>query len=402
VTDGPYKLPPGWRWVRLGEVVIRQSDVIQPSKEPGKLFNYIGLEHLEASQWTEPGENWVSGAEIRSSRIRFRPGYVLYAKLRPYLNKVVVCSKEGIASTEFVPMVPMKEVLPDYLGAYLRSPLFVEYATHNTSGSRMPRVRMDALWEAFIPLPPLEEQRRIVVKVDALMARVREARRLRAEARKDAEHFMQAALAEVFPCPGAALPQGWQWVRLGEVAEHQRLSIDPRSFTDELFLLYSIPAYDNGQKPEELYSKQIRSSKLLIQRGQCLFSKLNPRIPRVWVVRETTVHRQVASTEFMPLKPREDVLSLDYLGKVLFSKRFLDQVRGDVKGATGSRQRLNPNTILTAFIPLPPLEEQRRIVAYLNQVQQQVTALKQAQAETEAKLKRLEQAILVRAFKGEL
>ncbi|NHM25924.1 restriction endonuclease subunit S [Desulfofundulus sp. TPOSR] len=191
-------LPTGWRWVKLGEVVIRKSDVIQPSKEPGKLFNYIGLEHLEAGQWAEPGENWVSGAEIRSSCIRFHTGYVLYAKLRPNLNKVVVCSKEGIASTEFVPMVPMKEVIPDYLGAYLRSPLFVVYATHNTSGSRMPRVRMDALWEAFIPLPPLEEQQHIVAYLDQVQQQVTALKYVQAENEVELKRLEQAILDRAF------------------------------------------------------------------------------------------------------------------------------------------------------------------------------------------------------------
>ena len=76
------------------------------------------------------------------------------------------------------------------------------------------------------------------------------------------------------------LPKGWRWVRLGEVVNHQRRSIDPRRFPDEIFLLYSIPAYDRGKVPEKVRGREIGSSKLLINGGQCLFSKLNPRIPR--------------------------------------------------------------------------------------------------------------------------
>lgn len=403
MADGPYKLPEGWRWARLGEVARREVSIIQPSDNPSLLFNYIGLEHLDAGQWEEPEENWVYGAEIKSACVYFKQGYVLYAKLRPYLNKVVVCSREGIASTEFVPMIVHPGLLtPKYLGAYLRSPIFVTYASHNTTGSRMPRIRMEALWNAPIPLPPLEEQWRIVAKVEALMARVREARRLRAEAKKDAERLMQAALAEVLPRPGAPLPRSWRWVRLGEVCEHYRRSIDPRRFPDEVFLLYSIPAYDNDQKPEKVYGKNIRSSKLLIESAVCLFSKLNPRIPRAWVVQGDNVTRQIASTEFIPLKAYANTIDLFYLGRFLLSEVFLEQVRRDVTGATGSRQRLKPVDILNALVPLPPLEEQRRIVAYLDQVQQRVTALWQAQAETEVELQRLEQAILDRAFRGEL
>jgi type I restriction enzyme S subunit len=86
----------------------------------------------------------------------------------------------------------------------------------------------------------------------------------------------------------------------------------------------------------------------------------------------------------------------------LLSDIFLNQVRTDVTGATGSRQRLRTEIVLDAFIPLPPLEEQRRIVAHLQEVQERIKALKEAQEQTEAELKRLEQAILEKAFRGEL
>ncbi len=78
-------------------------------------------------------------------------------------------------------------------------------------------LRQPLILSVLIPLPPLEEQRRIVARVEELMARVREARRLREEAKRDTERLMQAALAEVFPRPGSNLPEGWQWVKLGGV-----------------------------------------------------------------------------------------------------------------------------------------------------------------------------------------
>ena len=65
-------------------------------------------------------------------------------------------------------------------------------------------------------------------------------------------------------------------------------------------------------------------------------------------------------------------------------------------------QRAYRKELSTILIPLPPLEEQRRIVAQLQEVQEKIKALKEAQAQTEAELKRLEQAILDKAFRGEL
>jgi type I restriction enzyme S subunit len=404
VSDGPYKLPEGWRWVRLGEVVTRQSDVIKPYDEPDKLYHYIGLEHLEAGQWTEPGENWVSGAEIRSSCIRFRPGYVLYAKLRPYLNKVVVCSREGIASTEFVPMVPAKEVWPDYLGAYLRSPFFVEYASHNTTGSRMPRVRMDALREALIPLPSLDEQRRIVAKVEVLMARVREARRLRTEAQKDAERLMQAALAEVFPRPGSALPHGWRWVRLGEVCLPTERR-DPTKNPSTYFVYVDISAIDNTVakivSPKEILGQHAPSrARKVIHSGDVIFATTRPYLKNIALV-PPDLDGQICSTGFCVIRANREFAEPEFLFHLCRSDFVTDQLTASkMRGA--SYPAVTDNDVYNTLIPLPPLEEQRRIVAYLDQVQRQVTALKRAQTETEGELKRLEQAILDKAFRGEL
>ncbi len=404
MTDVPYKLPAGWCWVRLGEVAKREAVLLKPSDHPSRRFTYLGMEHVAAGQWDEPQAVEVNGDEIKSQVVAFRPGLVLYGKLRPYLNKVVVPRSTGVASTEFVPIAPLPDVLlPEYLGAFLRTPYFVAYAARNTTGSRQPRTRLDALWNAPIPLPPLPEQRRIVARVEELMARVREARRLREEARTEAERLWQSVLAETFPRPGSDLPEGWRWVRLGEVCEHFRESIDPRRYPARSFWLYSIPAYDEERQPVEAKGSEIGSAKLRVSVGVCLFSKLNPRIPRVWVLETVPdTGTPVASTEFMPLVPHTSVLDIKYLGQVLLSGGFLQQVRRDVAGATGSRQRLKPEVVLSALIPLPPLPEQRRIVAHLEAVQEKLKALKEAEEATERELIRLEQAILDKAFLGEM
>lgn len=405
VADGPYKLPEGWRWVRLGEVVHCEVSVVQPTKNPTRLFNYLGLEHLDAGQWEEPRENWVYGGEIKSACVAFKQGYVLYAKLRPYLNKVVVCSREGIASTEFVPLVAHLDLLtPEYLGAYLRSPNFVAYASHNTTGSRMPRVRMEALWNAFIPLPPLEEQRCIVAKVEALMARVREARRLRAEAQKDTERLMRAVLSEVFPRPGEALPAGWRWVRLGEVCLPTERR-DPTKNPSTYFVYVDISAIDNtvGKivSPKEILGQHAPSrARKVIRAGDVIFATTRPYLKNIALV-PPDLDGQICSTGFCVIRANREFAEPEFLFHLCRSDSVTDQLTASkMRGA--SYPAVTDNDVYNTLIPLPALEEQRRIVAYLDQVQQQVTALKHVQAETEAELKRLEQAILGRAFRGEL
>jgi type I restriction enzyme S subunit len=81
----------------------------------------------------------------------------------------------------------------------------------------------------LIPLPPLEEQRRIVAPIEQLMARVREARSLRQQALEEVERLWQSVLADTFARPGSTLPPGWRWVRLWEIFDLQQgASMSPK------------------------------------------------------------------------------------------------------------------------------------------------------------------------------
>ncbi|MDD3493285.1 MAG: restriction endonuclease subunit S [Candidatus Thermoplasmatota archaeon] len=414
MTNGPYELPAGWCWVTLGEVCEVRSGIWGPeASDEASGFPVIRSTEISGMRLNAAAASVRSIPAQRVDAYALKTGDILVNKSSGSPQLVgwpAIFEDPGDGRTYFFSNFMLRlrlsepQAIPWFLLYYLHSPSArANYlgAQATTSGLRNLRIREFIV--QLVPLPPLEEQRRIVARIEELMGRIREARRLREEAKRDADHLMPAALAEVFPRPGSSLPPAWRWVKLGEVVEYERRSMDPRRYPERTFCLYSIPAYDNGNMPEEFVGANIGSSKLLIEPGVCLFSKLNPRLPRAWVVTEAhRKHQQLASTEFMPLKPRMGVLDLGFLGRVLLSECFLQQVRRDVTGATGSRQRLKPNVVLGALIPLPPLSEQRRIVAHLEAVQEKTKALEQAQAETDAELRRLEQSILAAAFRGEL
>jgi len=405
MTEGPYKLPEGWRWVRLGEVAWRDAITLQPRDQPDALFHYLGMEHVAPGQWDEPTPVELRGVEIKSQVIVYRPGLVLYGKLRPYLNKVVVPSAEGVASTEFIPLAVKEDVLePQYLGAYLRSPSFVAYATQNTTGSRQPRVRLDALWGAPIPLPPLEEQRRIVARVEELMDWVPEARRLREEAQKDAERLWQSVLSQTFPRPGSDLPPGWRWVQLREVCKPTERR-DPTKEPESTFQYVDISSVDNATGEiigaKELQGKEAPSrARKVIRSNDVIFATTRPYLKNIAIV-PPELHGQICSTGFCVLRANEAILEPRFLFYVCGSDLVVEQLsQGNMRGA--SYPAVTDKDVFDSVIPLPPLEEQRRIVAHLQAVQEKIKALKEAQAAKEAELKRLEQAILEKAFRGEL
>ena len=155
-------------------------------------------------------------------------------------------------------------------------------------------------------------------------------------------------------------------VRIGDVAYIQRGSIDPRKFPETPFELYSIPGFDNNRTPERLAGTSIRSSKSVLPEKGVLFSKLNPRINRVWTFECTSSTKRIASTEFVCLVPDEDKLDMEYLGWRLRAPSIAQELPAATAAATKSRERVKPRAILDLTISLPSLGEQRRIVAILN------------------------------------
>ena len=179
------------------------------------------------------------------------------------------------------------------------------------------------------------------------------------------------------------LPSGWRWAKLGEVCDLVGDSVDPQQFPTEQFAHYSIPAFDAGSGPCLELGAAILSTKVEFPGHVVLFSKLNPRIARAWVVDDALSHRRICSTEFLPLRPHEAALDLSYLGFLLNEPRLIAALRVQVEAATKSRERLKPVHVTSACIPIPPLPEQRRIAGILNE---QMAEVEKARAATEAQL----------------
>lgn len=156
-----------WPLRPLGEVVRVDTRSIQPRDYPDQAFMYLGLENIESNTGRIINLEPTLGSRIASPKYRFDRRHVLYGKLRPYLNKVCVPDFEGICATDIVPLLPTDEISRDFLGFVLRSPSFVRRTTEAMTGTKMPRVRVTDLLSFEVPIPPLDEQRRIAAELTA-------------------------------------------------------------------------------------------------------------------------------------------------------------------------------------------------------------------------------------------
>ena len=148
----------------------------------------------------------------------------------------------------------------------------------------------------------------------------------------------------------------------------ERETINPLDHPDELFAYYSIPAYQQGDKPALTLGREILSLKLVVEERSVLFGKLNPRVPKVWLVSHKSERRKIASTEFIPLLPKPGLAVSDFLFYLCWSGNVMPKAQELVSGSTPSRQRVDTSSFLEIRVPIPPLPEQQAIAAVLRTV----------------------------------
>ena len=197
-----------------------------------------------------------------------------------------------------------------------------------------------------------------------------------------------------------ALPSGWEKVSLGLFRQQTTSSFNPAAHGTSHFELYSVPSHELG-RPEVVLGSAIGSNKQYVAPGDVLISKINPRLNRAWVVGNFTNHPKIASTEWIVFK-RSDAVDSQLLCSILQSFRIRDFLAHNASGVGGSLTRAKPALVDQITIGLPPVAEQQRIVAKIeelfSELDKGIESLKTAQAQ----LKVYRQALLKHAFEGKL
>lgn len=168
--EKPFELPEGWEWTRLGFISnYGFCDKAEPEDVTPETW-ILELEDIE--KVTSKLLNKVTFAErpFKSSKNRFSQGDVLYGKLRPYLDKVIVANEPGVCTTEIIPITSYGNISPEFLRLLLKAPNFITYANSSTHGMNLPRLGTEKAQHAVIELAPIQEQLRIVSRVDKLMS----------------------------------------------------------------------------------------------------------------------------------------------------------------------------------------------------------------------------------------
>nr|WP_254259736.1 restriction endonuclease subunit S [Lactobacillus helveticus] len=407
ITDDekPFDIPDSWEWVRCKAVTTMGNfKTVNPSDiQIGE--NLIELADIEANSGHLIKEEIVTST-VGSNKYVYTEGDVLFAKLRPYLRKVLIAPNDGVCTTELLPIKGIN-TNNNFLYYVFLSDLFFNQIKREMHGVNLPRVSPTKLGELIIPLPPLSEQSRIAAKIAQLFALLRKVEtstqqyaklqtllkskvldlamrgklvkqdpndepasvlleKIKAEKQ---ELIKEKKIKKTKPLPPITddekpfdIPDSWEWVRLGDI-----FSINDRNKANIETEVGFLPMKDISDGYDGTYTFEtrrwgdIKSGYTHIKNGDIALAKITPCFQNLksCVVNNLPNKIGAATTEIYALNPI--LKSFSYLYVYFLKSPFF--INSGMKNFTGNvgQQRVPKKFVETFVIPLPPLNEQFRI-----------------------------------------
>ena len=391
LAKAPYALPKGWKWVRLGGIAELSKEKCDTFQVDDK---YVGLEHMEKNGGAI---DFGSAEGILSTKSVFHVGDVLYGKLRPYLNKHGIADFDGVCSTDVLVFKTSTFADKRWLNWSFDRLDFIRYAVENSKGVNLPRVSAKEVLQARVPLPPMEEQQRIVQRIESLFAKL------------DAAEVRLNAVAATFAPRKAVLLRSRSAIhgKLTTLQDMCKSIFDgdhmPPPKVEEGVPFLVIANVHTGKLdfsqtryvPQSYYDKLSTTRKP--EKGDVLYTLVGSYGIPVLVDTDQAFCFQ---RHMGLLKPDHSKVETKYLWYALQLQNVFQQATAIAKGT--AQLTVPIKGFRQLHIPLPPLPEQRAIVAQLDRLlaREHQAAVAVTRARTE--LRRLRAAILARAFRGEL
>jgi len=398
----------------------------------------------------EDSEEYITEEGLKNSSAKIYPkGTLVIALYGATVGKTGILGIEAASNQAVCAVIPKSaEMSKNFLFWFLRHKR--QDFLRDSFGGAQPNISQKILRETLVPIPsleiqnkvclfleivekrqrgyehlelpslpsPLDEQRRIVARIEELAAKVEEARGLR---RQSVEYGLPSLRNGIFrkafqgkfldystnEFPKDELSSIGKWVRLGDICSlitdgtHQT-----PTYTEKGMMFLSaqnikpyrfMPENHKYVSYEDYLAYTARNK---VQKGDILITRVGAGIGEVAMVDQDIDFAIYVSLGH--IRAIQDFVYTPYLVHWLNSPAGVAQSREKILGKGHSQGNLNLNLIRQFLVPLPPLSEQHRIVVYLDDLQAKVDALKRLQAETAAELDALLPSILDKAFKGEL
>ena len=195
------------------------------------------------------------------------------------------------------------------------------------------------------------------------------------------------------------IPSSWTWTTVNDINMYNSKNVNPAKHKENIFELYSVPVFPTDT-PEIVKGGKIGSAKQCVENGDVLLCKINPKINRVWFVKNRTENAMIASSEWIVV--RNKFMLTDYLVFCFMSPYFRDLIENNVSGVGGSLTRAQPSMVATYTIPIPPFQEQERIVEEIKHWFELIDVIEQSKEALQEVIKLTKSKILDLAIHGKL
>ena len=354
--------------------MVRLGDVCEISSSKANLTDdkiwLLNLDMVEQQTGKIISYYYVNKNELNGSITQFDTENILYSKLRPNLNKVVVPDRNGFSTSELLPLKPNSKILcREYLALYLRSDSFVSWAISKTAGAKMPRLGTKALLDKEIPLPPLDEQRRIAATLDKVTDLISKRR----QQLDKLDELVKARFVEMFGDP-VKNPMKWSVHCFSEYIEF--LTSGSRGwakyFTEQGEYFITIKnvkncriTVDNVQHISPPDNAEAKRTK--VQEGDLLIS-ITADLGRTGVIsKEIADHGAYINQHLTCIRVKKDCLNPVYAAYYLESEAGKSQFQS--KNQSAVKAGLNFNAINSLQLMVPPLTLQNTFVDFVDQTE---------------------------------
>lgn len=402
------ELPPGWTVATVDDVT-QPFVSIDPRSEPTRRFAYIDIGSIDNESQTIADPKTFAGADAPSRARRVvHQGDVLFSTVRTYLKNIALVPPAldgALTSTGIAVLRASGAVDPKYLFSWVCSAPFIDNMSKSQDGTMYPAVSDKDVAAAEIALPPLAEQRRIVAKLDQVMARTARARtelaRIPALIAQHKRSLYMAAFS------GQWARSEWRWERAGAVCDRVQSGGTPREgFVDNgvpFLKVYNVvdQQVDFAYRPQfvtnNVHTHALRKS--IARPGDVLMNIVGPPLGKVAVVPNT--HPEWNINQALTLFRPNDRVSTAWLYHFLCSGIPVRSVINETRGMVG-QVNISLSQCRAFELPVPPPEEQREIVRRIESAFAWLDKVAHEHAQATRLLDHLDQALLAKAFRGEL
>ncbi len=366
----------GWEIKKLGDVLEYDKNQTYQRRLP-----YVGLEHIESNTGRFIGS--LQPQEVKSSTFKFSPKHVLYGRLRPYLNKVLLPDFDGHCSTEIFPILVKKGLSREFLFYWLTSDSTIKKIDATWTGARMPRANMNQVLDFEFPLPPLSEQQRIVSILDECFAVIDKAKANAEQNLKNARELFESYLQGVFENENwetKTIEAACSEIFAGGDAPKNNFSATPNE-------KHKIPIYANAVKDKGLY-------------GFTDFARVKKPCVTIAARGSGTGHTELRNEPFLPIVrlivciPDTKQMSTEFL------KYTIDNLV--IQRSGSAIPQLTVPMIKDYKIPVPTIEEQKLLIEKAENLRAKTQKLEAIYHQKLLNLEELKKSVLQKAFKGEL